>query len=38
MGKVNIAEKLSLFNDYGNPRIIGELNNQQVKLAKLKGA
>ena len=37
MEKINIAEKLSLFTDYYNPRIVGELNNQQVKLAKLKG-
>lgn len=37
MEKVNLAEKLSLFNDYYNPRIVGELNGQQVKLAKLKG-
>ena len=35
MDKVNIAEKLSLFNDYCNPRIIGELNGQQVKAVKL---
>ena len=37
MEKVNLAEKLSLFNDYYNPRIVGELNNQHVKLVKLKG-
>lgn len=37
MVKVNIAEKLALFTDYYNPRIIGELNNQHVKLAKLNG-
>ena len=37
MEKVNLTEKLSLFTDYYNPRIIGELNNQHVKLAKLKG-
>lgn len=37
MEKVNIAEKLSLFNDYCNPRIIGELNGQHVKAVKLKG-
>jgi len=37
MNKINIAEKLSLFSDYCNPRIIGELNSQYVKLAKLKG-
>ena len=37
MEKVNLAEKFSLFNDYYNPRIVGELNNQYVKLVKLKG-
>ncbi len=37
MEKVNIEEKLSLFNDFWNPRIVGELNGQHVKLAKLKG-
>lgn len=37
MNKVNVAEKLSLFNDYWNPRIVGELNGQQVKFAKIKG-
>ena len=37
MEKVNIAEKLSLFNDHFNPRIAGELNGQQVKLVKFKG-
>jgi mannose-6-phosphate isomerase-like protein (cupin superfamily) len=35
--KVNIAEKLSLFNDHWNPRIVGELNGQHVKLVKLLG-
>lgn len=37
MEKVNLAEKFSLFTDYYNPRIIGELNNQHVKAVKLKG-
>lgn len=37
MDKINIAEKLSLFNDYFNPRIAGELNGQQVKLVKFCG-
>ena len=37
MDKVNISEKLSQFNDYYNPRIIGELNGQCVKAVKLKG-
>lgn len=35
--KVNIQEKLGSFSDHWQPRIVGELNNQQVKLAKLKG-
>ena len=34
---VNIADKLNQFSDHWNPRIAGELNGQQVKLAKLKG-
>lgn len=37
MEKVNIAQKLSLFNDHWNPRIAGELNGQHVKLAKFQG-
>jgi len=37
MEKVNIQNKLSLFSDHWNPRIVGELNGQQVKLAKLHG-
>ena len=35
--KINISQKLSQFKDHWNPRIIGELNQQHVKLAKLKG-
>ena len=35
--KVNIEQKLSLFSDYWNPRIAGELNGQHVKLVKFKG-
>lgn len=37
MEKINIAEKLSTFTDYFNPRIAGELNGQLVKLVKFKG-
>ena len=37
MEKVNIENKFSLFTDHWNPRIVGELNGQHVKLAKLKG-
>jgi mannose-6-phosphate isomerase-like protein (cupin superfamily) len=34
---VNLAHKFSLFSDYWHPRIVGELNGQHVKLARLKG-
>lgn len=37
MEKVNVQEKLAGFSDYFNPRIVGELNGQQVKLVKFKG-
>ncbi|MDH4038036.1 MAG: cupin domain-containing protein [Candidatus Krumholzibacteria bacterium] len=37
MEKVNLAEKLSAFSEHWSPKIVGELNGQQVKLAKLKG-
>ena len=37
MEKVNLQDKLSQFTDHWNPRIVGELNKQHVKLAKLKG-
>ena len=37
MDKVNLAEKLTHFTDYWSPRVVGELNGQHVKLAKLKG-
>ncbi len=37
MEKVNLFEKLGLFSDHWKPRVIGELNGQHLKLAKLKG-
>ncbi len=37
MNTVNLGEKLSLFSDYCNPRIIGEVNDCHVKAVKLKG-
>jgi len=37
MEKINVQDKLSLFTDHWNPKIIGELNGQQVKLVKIKG-
>ena len=35
--KIDLAEKLALFNDHWQPRIVGELNAQHVKLAKILG-
>lgn len=37
MEKVNLAEKLASFTEYWQPRIVGELNGQHVKLAKFQG-
>ncbi len=34
---ININEKLSLFTEHYSPRIIASLNDNHVKLAKLKG-
>jgi mannose-6-phosphate isomerase-like protein (cupin superfamily) len=34
---VNLAQKLSLFSDYWQPKIVGELNDSYVKLVKVKG-
>jgi hypothetical protein len=35
METVNLKEKFSRFSDYCNPRIIGEVNDCQVKAVKL---
>lgn len=37
MEKVNISEKLNYIREYWKPIIVGELNNQQVRLVKIKG-
>ena len=37
MQTVNLGEKFAKFDDYCNPRVIGELNDCQVKAVKLKG-
>ena len=37
MEKINLSEKLSLFNEQWKPKIVGELNGQMVKLVKFKG-
>ena len=35
--KVNLKEKLESFNDTWSPKVVGELNNQYVKVVKLQG-
>jgi mannose-6-phosphate isomerase-like protein (cupin superfamily) len=35
--KVNLEQKLTLFDDYWNPRVVGELNGQQIRLVKFQG-
>jgi mannose-6-phosphate isomerase-like protein (cupin superfamily) len=37
MQKINVHEKLALFSDHWNPRVVGELNGQHVKLTKFQG-
>ncbi len=37
MDKVNIREKLGLFQDHWHPRIVAELNGQEIKLVKFAG-
>ena len=37
MDKINLLQKFSLIGDHWNPRIVGELNGQQLKLVKFKG-
>jgi mannose-6-phosphate isomerase-like protein (cupin superfamily) len=37
MEKVNLAEKFLLFSKHWDPKIVGSLNGQYVKLVKFKG-
>jgi mannose-6-phosphate isomerase-like protein (cupin superfamily) len=37
MDKVNLRDKLALFDDLWSPKVVGELNNQHVKLVKFQG-
>jgi mannose-6-phosphate isomerase-like protein (cupin superfamily) len=34
---VNLTQKFALFQEYWQPKIVGELNESYVKVAKLKG-
>jgi mannose-6-phosphate isomerase-like protein (cupin superfamily) len=37
MNKVNLADKFARFDDHWRPKIVGDLNGQQVKLVKFAG-
>ena len=37
MDKVNLRQKLDSFSDHWSPKVIADLNGQQVKLAKFVG-
>ncbi len=34
---INLANKLSLFDEYWSPRIIAQMNDYHIKLAKIQG-
>jgi mannose-6-phosphate isomerase-like protein (cupin superfamily) len=38
MNKVNLAEKFTLFEKQWDPKVVGALNGQHVKLVKFKGS
>lgn len=37
MKKINLEERFSLFKEHWTPKIVGKLNGQQVKIAKVHG-
>ena len=37
MEKVNIAEKFAGFSEHWRPKVVGELNGQEVKVVKFQG-
>ena len=37
MKKINLQDNFALFNEYWDPKIIGELNDAYIKLVKFKG-
>lgn len=37
MRKVSIRDKLELVDEYWSPKVVGQVNDTQVKVAKLKG-
>jgi mannose-6-phosphate isomerase-like protein (cupin superfamily) len=37
MTAINLQDKFDLIHDYWKPRVVAELNGQQVKMSKVKG-
>lgn len=37
MQKINLAQKFALFSEHFQPKLVGELNGQHVKLVKFQG-
>ena len=37
MEKVNLADKFALINEHWRPKVVGELNGQEVKIVKFQG-
>ncbi len=37
MEKVNLSDKFALITEHWRPKVVGELNGQEVKLAKFQG-
>jgi mannose-6-phosphate isomerase-like protein (cupin superfamily) len=37
MGKVNLAEKLALFQEHWQPKIVAAINDYDVRIVKVKG-
>lgn len=37
MNKINVADKLSQISEHWRPKVVGELNGQEVKLVKFRG-
>lgn len=35
--RINLAEKFALIDEYFRPKVVGEMNGQEVKLVKAKG-
>lgn len=37
MNKINLEEKLNLFSEHWSPKIVADLNDQEIKVVKIKG-